>query len=939
MSSLDLSLTSRVRGTMVVAAVLLAAVGVVGILAGRSIAARVDALGREELPATASLGDVAGAVAQVQGSLAVLTMRRSEGELRSQHRALADAGLRQLDDGLRGYGALPLEPARQLDWKTREQVVVAWRAQAEEVLKLADVRNQLQAAKAKDADVAAADQRLWAAYQEQSRAYGRAEKVLKDMLGQSHREATDGARDAIAIASRSMTAVVVAVGLGFFVLVAGGWLLSRIVVAHVGRLVAESAKLRDAVRSGALATRGDPAAIDPDFRVIVQGMNETMEEVQRPIAVVSGTLDRIARGDPPQPITEEYHGDFDRIRASLNTALATFAALDEDVRKLIAAATAGRLAERADAARHPGSFGRLVGGMNRVLDVLVGHLDAMPAPAFLVDRELKLQYVNRAALSVLGKPATAVLGTPCASHFNAGDCNTERCACGRAMRDGQTATSETVVRLPGQTLEIGYSGVPVRDEGGKIVGAFEVISDQTEVRRAMRSARKLAEYQDAEATRLVQALSAVARGELQVDLSVAEGDADTAGARKQFETIAAAITASIGAIAALARDVNRLAEAAIAGELSTRADASGHAGEYRRIVEGVNRTVDALFAPVQEAIGVLERLAGRDLRARVEGTYRGDHARIQQAVNTTGKALNDALAQVAAAVDQVSSASSQIASSSQAVASGASEQAASLQETTSSIDSVASMARAAAANAEQATGLASAARGAAQQGNAAVGQMQEAMGRIRQSAEGTSLIIKDVSEIAFQTNLLALNAAVEAARAGDAGRGFAVVAEEVRSLALRAKDAATKTEALIRDSVRHAQEGETTAKQVSGKLGEIVGGVEKVTTIIAEFAAASKEQAAAVERVNRAISEMDKVTQQNAASAEESSAAASELSSQAGELSSLVAGFQLERRGAAAPPALAARHAPAARKPANGHHKPPEPDPFPMEDAPGALDF
>jgi methyl-accepting chemotaxis protein len=183
---------------------------------------------------------------------------------------------------------------------------------------------------------------------------------------------------------------------------------------------------------------------------------------------------------------------------------------------------------------------------------------------------------------------------------------------------------------------------------------------------------------------------------------------------------------------------------------------------------------------------------------------------------------------------------------------------------------------------------------------------------------------------------------VEAARAGDAGRGFAVVAEEVRSLALRAKDAATKTEALIRDSVRHAQEGEATARQVSGKLGEIVGGVEKVTTIIAEFAAASKEQAAAVERVNRAISEMDKVTQQNAASAEESSAAASELSSQAAELAALVAGFQLERRGAARPPALAAaRLAPPAAK-ANGHHKAravAEPDPFPMEEPPGALDF
>ena len=100
-------------------------------------------------------------------------------------------------------------------------------------------------------------------------------------------------------------------------------------------------------------------------------------------------------------------------------------------------------------------------------------------------------------------------------------------------------------------------------------------------------------------------------------------------------------------------------------------------------------------------------------------------------------------------------------------------------------------------------------------------QMTGAMAKIRASAEGTSEIIKDINEIAFQTNLLALNAAVEAARAGEAGRGFAVVAEEVRSLALRAKEAASKTEELIRESVKQAGEGELTARHVDGKLGEI----------------------------------------------------------------------------------------------------------------------
>ena len=185
-------------------------------------------------------------------------------------------------------------------------------------------------------------------------------------------------------------------------------------------------------------------------------------------------------------------------------------------------------------------------------------------------------------------------------------------------------------------------------------------------------------------------------------------------------------------------------------------------------------------------------------------------------------------------------------------------------------------------------------------------------GRIKASAEGTSQIIKDINDIAFQTNLLALNAAVEAARAGEAGRGFAVVAEEVRSLALRAKEAATKTEELIRQSVKEAGEGEVTAKHVAGKLGEIVAGIGKVSAIVSEIATASNEQAAGINQVNQAVAEMDKVTQQNAASAEESSSAASELSGQSEELASMVAAFQVEGRAVAARAPAVQRVAPKA---------------------------
>jgi methyl-accepting chemotaxis protein len=161
-----------------------------------------------------------------------------------------------------------------------------------------------------------------------------------------------------------------------------------------------------------------------------------------------------------------------------------------------------------------------------------------------------------------------------------------------------------------------------------------------------------------------------------------------------------------------------------------------------------------------------------------------------------------------------------------------------------------------------------------------------------------------------------------------------VVAEEVRSLALRAKEAAAKTEELIRQSVKEAGEGEQAAQQVAGKLAEIVQGVSKVTDIVTEIATSAREQTAGIGQLNAAVGEMDKVTQQNAASAEQSSSAASQLSGQAEALAGMVASFQLRAAdGVSAGPAAATPPAPSApgqrrtalRAPGNGPSRPGRP--------------
>jgi methyl-accepting chemotaxis protein len=630
-------------------------------------------------------------------------------------------------------------------------------------------------------------------------------------------------------------------------------LMDRSIARPIAFVSAESDRLREAALAGKLDTRGDAARAGAELAHVVDAMNETMEAFAKPIAVTRSYLERISKGDVPEKITDRFEGHFDDIRQSLNRCIESLGLLVTGMDSMTRDQKGGDYEAYMDA-------GRLVGVWRHLADTLNGNVKMM------VDFILEFLGIFKAysegdfSITLRRLPGKQVIANQI---FDLVKDNLQGLA-----RD---VTSITEAAVAGRLS----ARVDVTKHRGDFRGVVQGINDTLDA--------------------VISPLNLAARYMDQISKGQIPGKITEPWAG-DFEAIKANLNTCVDAVNRLVADAGKLLEAAAGGQLSIRADASMHQGDFRKVIEGVNKTLDTIVAPVQDAAQVLARLADRDLRARVEGETRGDHARIKNAVNASAAALHDAMAQVAQAVDQVSSASTQIATSSHAVAAGASEQASSFEEVNSLLESASGTARHTADSAQQADGLARSARAAATDGSAAVEQMQGAMSRIKASAEGTSQIIRDINDIAFQTNLLALNAAVEAARAGDAGRGFAVVAEEVRSLALRAKEAASKTELLINQSVKEAAQGEVTAGQVASKLSEIAGGVSRVTDIVTEIATAAREQASNVVRVAAALGEMDKVTQQNAASAEESSSAASELSGQAEELAAMVASFQLDGR-------------------------------------------
>ena len=92
-------------------------------------------------------------------------------------------------------------------------------------------------------------------------------------------------------------------------------------------------------------------------------------------------------------------------------------------------------------------------------------------------------------------------------------------------------------------------------------------------------------------------------------------------------------------------------------------------------------------------------------------------------------------------------------------------------------------------------------------------------------------------------------------------------------------------------------------------LEEIVGSVKRVTDMVSEIAAASREQNTGVQQVNQAVTQMDQVTQTNASQTEEMSSTAEGLSTQAAQLQVLVGRFTLDEGGVKMAPRASAPRA------------------------------
>ena len=576
--------------------------------------------------------------------------------------------------------------------------------------------------------------------------------------------------------------------------------------SNLKALLEDADYLSSQAQQGNLSSRVETARHKGDFGKIIGGINATLDAIIEPVQESIEQIKNYSRGDFSGQLHAEYRGDFAELKKRLGYLSATVKGVIDSAAYVKSEHDLGNIDAAISADQFKGDFAAMANNINA-----------------LVASHIALQ--NRAVEVV--------------QHYAQGD------------------FSVKMDRLPGKKGQITQAVDGVKDSLEAIQSeistlAFSAQAGQLATRAKAdnfkHSFRDMMLGMNATLDAVIDPLN-VAAGYVQ---RIAHGDIPekiTAHYNGDFNTIKNNLNQCIDAINALIDDSKMLSEAALDGRIQTRADASRHAGDFRKIVEGVNATLETIVEPIIT---------------------------------------------IKSAVDSISTAAREISAGNADLSHRTEQQAASLEETASSMEELASTVKQNAENAKQANQMTEAASDVAVKGGSVVQQVVQTMSAINESARKIVDIIGVIDGIALQTNILALNAAVEAARAGEQGRGFAVVASEVRNLAQRSAAAAKEIKGLISDSVEKVEDGTKLVGEAGKTMGEIVASVKNVTGIMADIAAASSEQSAGIAQVNLAVTQMDEVTQQNAALVEQAAAAAESLEEQAQALSETVSHFRLE---------------------------------------------
>jgi len=379
----------------------------------------------------------------------------------------------------------------------------------------------------------------------------------------------------------------------------GAAVLDRPVTTQTNDLLEEILRLVEASRAGRLGERGKVDQFEGDDRKLIESVNTMLDAILLPIGEGNRVLAQISAGKIDELITQTYSGDHEKMKQAVNNVAAALQNMANDVDLLVQAAADGKLATRADAAKHQGAFRKVIEGFNLTLDNVIKPLN------------VSAEYVDRISKGDIPPKITDTYN----GDFNEIKNNLNACIAGLGG----------LVEANGVLQRMAVNDYTKRVEG-TYAGVFSDVAKATNT--------TMDRVLHVRAT-----IQKVAQGDLG-DLP----EYKKAGRRSEYYELVPAMIELMEGLGALVKDANTLAQAAVEGKLATRADAAKHQGDFRKVIEGVNKTLDAVIGPLNVSAEYVDRISKGDIPPKITDTYNGDFNEIKNNLNTCIDALSRVVA-------------------------------------------------------------------------------------------------------------------------------------------------------------------------------------------------------------------------------------------------------------------------------------------------------
>ncbi|WP_323591610.1 methyl-accepting chemotaxis protein [Aliarcobacter butzleri] len=293
--------------------------------------------------------------------------------------------------------------------------------------------------------------------------------------------------------------------------------------------------------------------------------------------------------------------------------------------------------------------------------------------------------------------------------------------------------------------------------------------------------------------------------------------------------------------------------------------------ELQTLVEIINKMIDRTRLKIDSLNMLLNSYTQGDYKFKLDeqhtrGMY-GDFGILCNSTVLLGQSSSELIAMITNAGVELEKNTKILTNSSNELAVLSSEQANSLKQSSVALEQITANIKNNNENMGQMLKISDELNSSAIEGNKSANQTFVSMDEISKKVNAINEAIIVIDQIAFQTNILSLNAAVEAATAGEAGKGFAVVAQEVRNLANRSAQAASKIKSLVESANFEANEGKNIADNMIKGYEELASKISQTKEIINSVTIFSKEQEIGIIQINDTISKIDSATQKNAKTA------------------------------------------------------------------------